>query len=73
MADKIGYVALSYRPWSSVETSLGLALAAKMEDGSVGFLPVYSSADEAKREHPGCQVLAIAASKEVVDGEADRE
>jgi len=53
------WVACVYQSWSKVQTNVGLPMAARMEDASVGFLPVYDSRLAARREWPDARVLVL--------------
>lgn len=53
------FVVLMFCEWKSVETALGIPLSVKMEDGSVGFLPVFETREEAQAEYPNFTVLEI--------------
>lgn len=58
------WVVMVHCQWRSMETSIGLDLASKMSDGSVGYLPVYETREEAEEAHPGQQILPIRERKE---------
>lgn len=54
------FVAFHFCLWSRADTNLNLPLAERMDDGSVGFLPVYETREEAEAANPGARVLEIA-------------
>jgi len=56
---KTYFVAHSLMLWGEVKTSLGTPMAAKMDNGSVGFLPVYETAEEARAAHPTCRIIEV--------------
>lgn len=56
---KTYFVAHSLMLWAEVKTSIGTPMAAKMDNGSVGFLPVYETREEARREHPTCAIIEV--------------
>lgn len=60
----IYYVALVLKKWDSIETNIGFSLASKMDDGSIGYLPVFDTEDEAKAAYPDHVITQIFSSKD---------
>lgn len=59
------YVAFEFRRWENSETDVGLRLAAKMSDATVGYLPVFETREEAEaNSNDGAQIHTIRFAEE---------
>ena len=53
------WLAMTTLLWDEQTTSTGLDLAPRMEDGSIGFLPLFASREEAEAAYPEREVVQV--------------
>lgn len=53
------FVAQVFCRWDKTTTDAGIPLAAKMNNGSVGHMPVFETREEAQAAYPQAQILTI--------------
>lgn len=68
MSERVFFVAQVSCWWEDQEMNVPYPFSRKMDDGMVGFMPIYETEEEAKAAWPDSQILMIRALR----AEADR-